>query len=245
MSITFAFNTSSNEFVTISIKLVTFTTVYTIAFPVLQPLPKMEETSKTHKMPLFAKFLFVVNKKKKNVKKINGFEAEVMRSSTGKYRALANPISLFHEAINQNRKLAVSFYMIWLQETIKKDGKTRAAFLDLVERVLKEQRIKLICCCAPKLCHANALKDAIVDACKESWKTSNNTDKNKRFSADEAQRETAVTQEIVLLDPQKNYMRIIDPKLPIVHLNGCRCEDCKFDNDEEVIYVDPPTKRQK
>lgn len=205
----------------------------------------MAQTTTTHKMPLFEKFIFVENKNNKVVQKFNGFEAEVMRSSSGKYTALANPFSLFHEAINRDRKLAVSLYMIWLQATIKKDGKTRNAFLDLVERVLKEEPIKLICCCVPKLCHASALKDVIVDACKDSWKTSLYIDKNEWFSADEAHCETAVNQEVVLLDAKKNYMRIINPKHPIIHLHGCRCEDCKFENNEQVIYVDPPPKKQR
>lgn len=82
--------------------------------------------------------------------------------------ALGNPFALVNG--EQDRDYAIDKYKEWLWKQIKHDGPERKMLMHLVAKFKKEGELNLICYCAPKRCHAEVIKAAIMWIIKENEK---------------------------------------------------------------------------
>ena len=72
--------------------------------------------------------------------------------------AFGNPFRLED---GYTREEAIAKYHVWLREKYRERTAVYQALIRLVERVEAGEHLCLICCCKPKACHADVIKDAI------------------------------------------------------------------------------------
>lgn len=78
---------------------------------------------------------------------------------TKKYPGVEHIVPTSEEAINK--------YAIWLREQYKSKGPVYNALMNLVGGFMNGKKINLICSCAPKPCHCDIVKSAIVGIAKK------------------------------------------------------------------------------
>jgi hypothetical protein len=83
----------------------------------------------------------------------------------GRPSPLGNPFPMLNEGM---RDEVCDKYQAWLRAEYKKNGAVKAE-LERLARMYKAQgRLVLVCWCAPKRCHAQSIKKAILGICA-SW----------------------------------------------------------------------------
>ena len=60
-----------------------------------------------------------------------------------------------------SREESIRLYRKWLREQYRKKTRVYGALLKLSERVASGEDVVLVCCCKPKDCHGDILKEAI------------------------------------------------------------------------------------
>jgi hypothetical protein len=71
---------------------------------------------------------------------------------------LGNPFVI---GTHGTREQVIEKYRCWLRDQYRYKTKVYNALMVLVERVSNGEDIVLVCCCSPKPCHAEVIKDAI------------------------------------------------------------------------------------
>ncbi len=79
----------------------------------------------------------------------------------GRPSILSNP---FRITKTQSRPIAVDRYAIWLKDVIKnKDPKVLYELEYLSSPFMRNEDLTLICWCSPKLCHAEIIKQVLLN----------------------------------------------------------------------------------
>ena len=80
------------------------------------------------------------------------------REYVGRPSKLGNPFPMRTEA---DRDRVVEQYRLWLREQYRARGPVRAE-LERLLKVAQKQPLELVCFCAPKSCHADVIREAIL-----------------------------------------------------------------------------------
>lgn len=72
---------------------------------------------------------------------------------------LGNPFAI---DVNTTREQAIEKYRVWLRNEFKLKRSPYQKLMELVMRVKSGETVVLLCCCAPKPCHGDVIKDAIL-----------------------------------------------------------------------------------
>lgn len=72
---------------------------------------------------------------------------------------LGNPFKFGNE---QEREMRIEQYRQWLWRQMQSDTPARRELQRLYNLWLKNGRLVLICCCAPKPCHGDIIKRALI-----------------------------------------------------------------------------------
>lgn len=79
----------------------------------------------------------------------------------GRPTALGNPFKI---TSTQSRQVVIEKYSKWLKEEIKNNNSEIIEALDnLFSILINKQNLTLICHCSPKPCHANVIKQILLD----------------------------------------------------------------------------------
>lgn len=85
-------------------------------------------------------------------------------SGPGVYVGRPSPLgNRFEIGRDGDRDEVIAKYALWLEEALKAPGPVRTAFDDLVETLRLFGEVTLICWCAPKRCHAEAIRDKLLE----------------------------------------------------------------------------------
>jgi len=95
----------------------------------------------------------------KNVKTYKGDGFRVGRPSP-----LGNP---FLVDAKTSRTMAIAQYREWLLKRLETDNPTSKAFMVLVEYYRREGSMTLICHCSPLSCHAEVIREFVLEAIDE------------------------------------------------------------------------------
>lgn len=82
----------------------------------------------------------------------------------GRPTPLGNPFEIGKDG---NREEVIQKYQEWLSEEMDKQGPAMNFFVNLFEELVKTGELNLICWCDPKGCHAEIIRDFLVEAIKE------------------------------------------------------------------------------
>lgn len=82
----------------------------------------------------------------------------VHREYVGRPSTLGNPYPMRKEA---ERERVVEQYLAWLRKQYAANGPVRAE-LERLLSIAQRQPLELVCFCAPKRCHADVIRDAIL-----------------------------------------------------------------------------------
>jgi hypothetical protein len=83
----------------------------------------------------------------------------------GRPSALGNPFKLEHES---QRNQVIQQYELWLQERIKARDTQVCHELNRLYRIARDQGVlELTCWCAPKRCHADVIRNILLEVLKE------------------------------------------------------------------------------
>lgn len=82
----------------------------------------------------------------------------VAREYVGRPSPLGNPFPLRQET---DRDLVVQQYRDWLRKQWQANGPAKAELLKLC-KLAKAGDLELVCWCAPKACHADVIREAIL-----------------------------------------------------------------------------------
>jgi Domain of unknown function (DUF4326) len=83
----------------------------------------------------------------------------------GRPSALGNPFKLEHES---QRDAVIQQYETWLQDQIKARDARVCHELNRLYGIARDQGVlELTCWCAPKRCHANVIRNILLEALKE------------------------------------------------------------------------------
>lgn len=77
----------------------------------------------------------------------------------GRPSVLGNPYPLHDE---KERDAVIEKYRAWLRSEYCKKGSVYKALVELADRYRKGEEIVLVCWCAPRRCHADVIKEAII-----------------------------------------------------------------------------------
>ena len=77
----------------------------------------------------------------------------------GRPSVLGNPYPLKDE---KDRDVVIEKYGVWLRKEYAKRGKVYAALMELAHQYAAGEDIVLVCWCAPRRCHAEVIRDAII-----------------------------------------------------------------------------------
>lgn len=61
---------------------------------------------------------------------------------------------------------AIKWYADWLRDQYRQKGKVYDALMKYAQKFLRGEKINLICSCAPKPCHCDVIKSAIIGIAK-------------------------------------------------------------------------------
>lgn len=81
----------------------------------------------------------------------------------GRPSPLGNPFLV--DAKNSRTKV-IAQYREWLLKRLETDNPTSKAFMVLVEHYRKEGKMTLICHCAPLQCHAEVIREFVLEMLK-------------------------------------------------------------------------------
>jgi hypothetical protein len=73
---------------------------------------------------------------------------------------LGNPFKISKE---MTRDMACDKYREWLLERLETENPTSKAFFTLLSFYLDEGELVLICCCCPLRCHAEVIRDLLME----------------------------------------------------------------------------------
>ena len=76
----------------------------------------------------------------------------------GRPTVLGNPYTLQE----YTRTDAIARYRLWLRQQWQRQGEVRAALLQLARRYQEQGEITLLCWCAPRPCHAEVIREAVL-----------------------------------------------------------------------------------
>ena len=96
----------------------------------------------------------VINKHKVDLSKLKSPVVNVMRGSP-----LGNP---FNITKTQSRELSIQNYRKWLWNRINSRDKAVITELAKIKQLAQQGSVFLLCCCAPKKCHANVIKSCVL-----------------------------------------------------------------------------------
>ena len=82
----------------------------------------------------------------------------------GRPSVLGNPYTVGKDG---TRKEVVDKYRHWLRQQYKKDGEVKNLLRKLARQVIERRTLNLVCWCAPHLCHAEVIRDALVGIIKQ------------------------------------------------------------------------------
>ncbi|RLG55659.1 MAG: hypothetical protein DRN95_07630 [Candidatus Hydrothermarchaeota archaeon] len=82
----------------------------------------------------------------------------------GRPTPLGNP---FKETRDGTRDEVIEKYRPWLLDQLDSDNSTSMLFLRLFELLCREGELTLVCWCAPKRCHAEVIRDLLLEAWHE------------------------------------------------------------------------------
>jgi hypothetical protein len=83
----------------------------------------------------------------------------------GRPSALGNPFKLEHES---QRNQVIQQYELWLQERIEARDVGVCHELNRLYRIARDQGVlELTCWCAPKRCHADVIRNILLEVLKE------------------------------------------------------------------------------
>ena len=82
------------------------------------------------------------------------------RFYVGRPTALGNPFELGKDG---DRETCVELYREWLGDKLYKDNPQMTQFIQLVEWMMIECYMELVCSCAPKACHADVIRESVLE----------------------------------------------------------------------------------
>ena len=80
----------------------------------------------------------------------------------GRPTALGNPFEIGKDG---NRREVIEKYRQWLSDGMSGDNPCMRAFMNLYDEVARTGELVLVCWCAPQECHADVIKDFLM----ETW----------------------------------------------------------------------------
>ena len=95
----------------------------------------------------------------KNMKRYRGAGTYVGRPSV-----LGNPFEIGRDG---GRDEVIQKYRTWLEERLESDNATSQAFVALFDEMCAGKELILICFCAPKKCHAEVIREFLLQAWEE------------------------------------------------------------------------------
>ena len=98
--------------------------------------------------------IYVVNYKKFDRGDAVGICENIMRPSD-----LGNPFKMDDEG---QREIVVRQFYHYLRKEYQKKGKVYEKLMYLSKKVMEGEDLYLICCCSPKLCHGDIIKNALI-----------------------------------------------------------------------------------
>lgn len=78
----------------------------------------------------------------------------------GRPSPLGNPFAIDAKT---SRAKAIDLYREWLLKMLETENPTRKAFMVLVDHYRKEGEMTLICWCAPLQCHAEVIREFVLE----------------------------------------------------------------------------------
>jgi hypothetical protein len=91
-----------------------------------------------------------------------------IRFDVDRSTVLGNPFKLRANASNAARVECLKLYRKWLWERIQERDQAIIAQLSKIKRAALMAPVELACHCAPKLCHASVIKNAVLWAIAKS-----------------------------------------------------------------------------
>lgn len=82
----------------------------------------------------------------------------------GRPSALGNP---FEIGKHGNREEVIDKYRDWLEDGLSGDNPAMRLFANLYDHLVLNGEITLICWCAPKPCHADVIKEVLLEIWQE------------------------------------------------------------------------------
>ena len=82
----------------------------------------------------------------------------------GRPNALGNPFEIGRDG---GRREVIEKYRKWLTDEIRRDNAGMWMFVSLFDEVHEKGELILICWCAPKECHADVIKEFLMEAWEE------------------------------------------------------------------------------
>ena len=78
----------------------------------------------------------------------------------GRPTVLGNPFKIDEHT---TREISIQRYAEWLKSKIKSRNSTIIQHLHIMEKILQEEgKLNLVCWCAPKMCHADLIKQVLL-----------------------------------------------------------------------------------
>ena len=81
-------------------------------------------------------------------------------------KAATKPYPGVEKVVNTTEE-AIEWYHHWLREQFRAKGKVYQGLMKLAKEFLEGKKLNLICSCAPKPCHCDVIKSAIVGIAKK------------------------------------------------------------------------------
>ena len=85
----------------------------------------------------------------------------------GRPSPLGNPYLI---SKNLSREKTIGLYKVWLLKMLESENPASKMFRILLDAYRKNGELDLICWCSPLPCHAEVVKDLIIEAANESQK---------------------------------------------------------------------------
>lgn len=99
------------------------------------------------------------------------YRVYVTRNTDTYFKYLSNPFKLNDEFIQNDRNLVIALFRLWFTHMLKNSSAKnpyKIAFQMLLKKLINENRdIELVCYCKPKACHADIIREFLIEEAKE------------------------------------------------------------------------------
>jgi hypothetical protein len=84
----------------------------------------------------------------------------------GRPAGLGNPFQIGRDG---GRAEVIAKYRVWLEERMNSRNPASLMFVGLFDELCEKNELILVCWCSPKSCHAEVIKDLLLQAWREKY----------------------------------------------------------------------------